>query len=233
MDVCKGNGRIEWFRGLLPPAARLITGYGMTETAGYVCALDWHDCAQPESSDLGALLPGAELRIVGAGGVDCPAGESGEVLVRGAGMFSGYYGEAPAAALNPDGWFATGDLGRLDAAGRFHFTGRKKDLLRVKGINVSPVEVENVLAAQPDVEAVYVVGLPADAVEQCLVALVVSAPGRQATTAELQAVATERLSHYKRPEEYIFIDRTEVPFSGTSKPQRHALAALAAGRRSS
>jgi acyl-CoA synthetase (AMP-forming)/AMP-acid ligase II len=112
----------------------------------------------------------------------------------------------------------------------FHFTGRSKDLLRVKGINVSPMEVEAVLGTHPAVEAVYVVGLPPDGLEQQLVALVVAKPDAQVTEAELQSVAAEALSHYKRPRRYVFIERSEVSLSGTSKPQRTALAELAAQR---
>jgi len=107
---------------------------------------------------------------------------------------------------------------------------RSKDLLRVKGINVSPIEVENVLAGHPAVEAAHVVGLPADGLEQEVVALIVSRSGAPLPEADLRALAAASLSHYKRPGRYLSIGPEEVPLGGTAKPQRAALAALAASR---
>ncbi len=227
--VRKGGGRVEWFGGALHPGARFITGYGMTEMAGYVTALDWRDSAEARRAQVGAALPGVEIRIVAGEGRPCPVGEVGEVRARGPGMFSGYYKRPPGTGIDADGCFRTGDLGRIDEAGTFHFVGRGKDLLRVKGINVSPLEVETILAAHPAVDGVYVVGLPPDGLEQTLVALVVAKAGAAgALEGELRALAHEQLSHYKRPERYVFLERDEVPLGGTSKPQRAALAALAA-----
>jgi acyl-CoA synthetase (AMP-forming)/AMP-acid ligase II len=230
--VHRGNGRVEWYAPHLDPErCRFITGYGMTEMSGYVTALDWRDPAPVRSAQLGTPLPGVSLRIVRAGGQACSPGESGEIWIRGPGLFAGYYKEPVGTSMSADGYLQSGDLGCIDAAGSFHFTGRVKDLLRVKGINVSPIEVETVLATHPAVEAVYIVGLPADSLEQELVALVVPRPSAGAhTEAELQQLARRALSHYKRPGRYLFIDRREVSLSGTSKPQRAALAELAAAR---
>jgi acyl-CoA synthetase (AMP-forming)/AMP-acid ligase II len=229
-NVRKGNGRLEWFAPHLDPRrARFITGYGMTEMAGYVTALDWSTAGEGHGH-LGRPLPGVEVRIVDAGGRHCAPDEVGEIRVRGPGLFSGYQKEAPGTGIDEKGFFLTGDLGLLDAAGRLRFVGRTKDLLRVKGINVSPVEVETVLALHPDVESVYVVGVPPDAMEQHVVALVVSRGDRTDLEAELRALAAEQLSHYKRPNAYVAIERADVPLSGTAKPIRDALALLAMRR---
>lgn len=218
--VHRGGGRVEWFQPYLDAQrTRFITGYGMTETAGYVTALDWRDEAAARAVRIGSPMPGVELRIV-----------DGEVRVRGPGLFSGYYRQPPGSGLDDDGFFRTGDRGRLADGGVFHFDGRSKDLLRVKGINVSPVEVESVLAGHPAVEAAHVVGLPADGLEQEVVALIVSRNAAPLPEAELRALAAAALSHYKRPGRYLSIGRDEVPLGGTSKPQRAALAALAAAR---
>ncbi|MFN8640284.1 MAG: class I adenylate-forming enzyme family protein [Candidatus Binatia bacterium] len=226
--VHRGGGRVDWFGGLLDgERTRLITGYGMTETAGYVTALDWRASADERATGIGSPLPGVELRIVAASGRQCDAGETGEVRVRCPGLFSGYHGQPAGTGLDEDGFFLTGDLGAIDAAGVFHFTGRSKDLLRVKGINVSPAEVEAVLAGHPAVEAAHVVGLPPDGLEQEVVALVVTRGGQPLPEAELRAHAAAALSAYKRPTRYVAIHRDEVPLGGTSKPQRAALAALA------
>jgi fatty-acyl-CoA synthase len=218
--VRRGGGRTEWFAPHLDPErVRFITGYGMTETAGYVAALDWQDSAEARRDQLGRLLPGVEIRIV-----------AGEIRVRAPGLFGGYYKEPARTGLDTEGFFCTGDLGRFDSqTGAFHFDGRSKDLLRVKGINVSPLEVETVLAGHPGVEAAYVVGLPPDGLEQRVVALIVpkdSPPPED----ELRGWVAQALSHYKRPERYLFIGREDVVLGGTSKPQRAELAALAARR---
>jgi fatty-acyl-CoA synthase len=229
--VRKGGGRSEWFRPYLDagPAA-MITGYGMTEAAGYVTALDWRDSPAVRASQIGRPLPGVELRIVDPSGALCPPGVEGEVRVRGPGLFSGYYKQPPGTGLDAAGFFCTGDLGSIDADGVFHFSGRSKDLLRVKGINVSPAEVESVLGTHPDVDAAYVVGLPPDGLEQELVALVVTRGAAPLPERELRALAAQELSHYKRPTRYVHLRRDEVPLGGTAKPQRAALAALAVQR---
>lgn len=230
-NVRRGNGRVEWFGGHLDPRrVKFITGYGMTEMAGYVTALDWRSVEEGQGH-LGTVLPGVELRIVDAAGRPRAPGEVGEIRVRGLGLFSGYQSEPPGTGLDEEGFLITGDLGRIEA-GNLHFVGRTKDLLRVKGINVSPVEVEDILGSHPDVEAVYVVGLPADAMEQRLVALVIGRSARAGLESELRAIAIDKLSHYKRPEEYLSIDRADVPLSSTAKPRRDALALLAERRSS-
>lgn len=229
--VRRGGGRVDWFAGLLDPDhTRLITGYGMTETAGYVTALDWRDSAAERATGIGAPLPGVALRIVASDGRRCAAGEVGEVRVRCPGLFSGYFRQEPGTGLDEDGYFRTGDLGSLEGDGTFRFSGRSKDLLRVKGVNVSPAEVETVLSAHPAVEAAHVVGLPPDGLEQDVVALVVVRGGEPLPEAALRAHAMANLSVYKRPAHYVPIRREDVPLGGTSKPQRAALAALAAAR---
>jgi fatty-acyl-CoA synthase len=229
--IRRGNGRTEWFAGQLPSAARFITGYGMTEMGGYVTALDAQDTEEARRSQMGKPLPGVEIRIVDAAGHPCPAGETGDIRVRGPGLFSGYHKEPADLGLDGDGWFVTGDLGSVDAGGVFHFAGRTKDLLRVKGINVSPIEVEGVLARHAQVEAAYVVGLPAGGMEQRVVALIVSRrEDASSLQAELDALARRQLSHYKRPEAYVFLKIEEVPLGATSKPQRAQLAEIAEKR---
>ena len=229
--VRRGGGRVEWFHPHLDAgAARLITGYGMTETAGYVTATDWRDPPEIRATQIGTPLPGVEIRIVDDDGASCAPGVVGEVRVRAPGLFSGYYKQPAETGLDADGFLCTGDLGCIDAAGQFQFSGRTKDLLRVKGINVSPAEVETVLASHPAVDAAYVVGLPPDGLEQDVVALIITRGDASLPESELRALAAEALSHYKRPARYLRVRRDEVPLSATSKPVRARLAALAVDR---
>jgi acyl-CoA synthetase (AMP-forming)/AMP-acid ligase II len=230
-EVRKGNGRVDWFAPYLTPErASFITGYGMTEMAGYVTALDWRDPIEVrQGAALGTALPGVEVRIADERGKPCDEGTTGEIRVRGPGMFSGYRGQAPGTGIDESGFFRTGDLGRMER-GRLYFVGRTKDLLRVKGINVSPVEVESVLAQHPAVENAYVVGLPAEGLEQQVVALVVVRGGRPLPEEDLRRLAAATLSHYKRPEIYIAVERCEIPLGATSKPRRQLLGEIAATR---
>lgn len=223
--IRRGGGRVDWYCPPLDwPDARFITGYGMTEMAGYVVALDWDDPIEIRQSQMGLPLPGVELRITNPD----PSSGIGEVHVRGPGLFSGYYREPPGTGLDVDGFFATGDLGRLEPNGTLYFSGRSKDLLRVKGINVSPLEVESVLQAHKSVENAYVVGVPFDGLDQTVVAFLISKPNALIVESEVADLAKEMLSHYKRPTHLLFISREQVPLGGTSKPQRRALAELAA-----
>lgn len=226
--VQKGGGRTAWYAPHLPKA-RLITGYGMTETSGYVVALSWRDSARVRATGLGKPLPGVTLKIAGDHGQGLPPGRIGEIRVRGPGLFCGYDGEPAGTNLDPHGYFFTGDLGFLDDKGQLHFVGRQKDLLRSKGVNVSPVEVENVLVAHPGIEAAFVVGLPPGESEQTIVAIVVSRDG-ESHEADWRAWCRKFLSVYKCPSAYVVVPRDKVPFGPTSKPQRTALAMLAAER---
>jgi fatty-acyl-CoA synthase len=229
--VHRGGGRTDWFAPYLDGEhCRFTTGYGMTETAGYVTALDWRDPAAVRAQEMGTTLPGVELRIVDADGAPCTPGERGEIRVRGPGLFSGYYKQPPRTGLDAEGFFITGDIGSIDSAGVFHFAGRSKDLLRVKGINVSPVEVETVLATHPAVDAAYVVGLPADGLDQEVIALIVLRDASPLPEEGLRALAARELSHYKRPAHYLAVARDAITLGATTKPQRAALAALAAAR---
>lgn len=229
--VRRGGGRVEWFHPHLDPEqTRLITGYGMTETAGYVTATDWRAPAAVREREIGTPLPGVRIRITDEQGQPCPPDVAGEIRIHTPALFSGYYKQPPGTARDEHGFLRTGDIGCFDAAGRFQFAGRTKDLLRVKGINVAPAEVEAVLGAHPDVDGVYVVGLPPDGLEQEVVALVVTRGDRPLPEAALRRAATDGLSHYKRPTRYLQISHRDVPLSATSKPQRAQLAALATAR---
>ena len=145
----------------------MITGYGMTETAGYVTALDWRDPPAVRATGSGTPLPGVELRIVDADGDGLRRRRSrARCACAAPGCSAATTNKPPAPGSMPKGSSAPATSAASMPTGAFHFSGRSKDLLRVKGINVSPVEVENVLGAHPAVEAVYVVGLPHDGLEQ-------------------------------------------------------------------
>ncbi len=144
-------------------AASVCNAYGLSEASPNVGMSDAADA--PEDRAEGWLLPhdGLEVRIADPGtGAPRPAGEPGEIRVRGWSLMRGYDAdpENTAKAVAPDGWLRTGDLGVADARGRFRMAGRLKDVFRVGGENVAPAEVEEALQAHPDVAVAQVVGVP-------------------------------------------------------------------------
>lgn len=176
----------------------LQNGYGLTETAAVVCQT-LIDEPRVDTS-VGRPLPGVRLRFVDAGRNDVAAGEVGEILVQGPNVIPGYYrnAESTRAAFTADGWFATGDLGYMDARGDVFIAGRSKDLIKRSGYNVYPIEVETALNAHPGVAICAVVGRPRGADEEVL-AFVQAREGVPLEAAELRAFLGARLAAYKRP----------------------------------
>ncbi len=199
---------------LLPPAlveqfqARfgkyVNNGYGLTETAGgCVFAVPNRPARVDEATAAlsnGVPVPGMDVRIVGDDGQDLPAGERGEILVKGPCVTPGYW-RNPAETANAihDGWFATGDIGLIDEEGMLYCVDRKKDLIVVSGFKVWPGEVEQVLLTHPAVREAAVVGV-ADAYRgESVKAYAVLRPGAQATAEQLASWCKERLAAYKTP----------------------------------
>jgi O-succinylbenzoic acid--CoA ligase len=199
-----------------PPALRaraedtgvhVVDAYGLSETWGGF-ALD------------GIPIEGAEVRTAA----------DGEILVRGLMVMRGYRLDPgrSQAAFDAEGWFRTGDIGTIDDDGRVHVTDRVKDLVISGGVNVSPTEVEAVLAQHPGVHDVSVVGVPDDEWGELVVAFVVPVPATPAPTlAELRDFARERLSGAKLPRAAHVV--SEIPRTTSGKPLRRLLRDRATG----
>ena len=160
------------------PFSTIITGYGLTE-GGTASATSPGDDVETIATTVGRARPGFELRIVDGEGHDVAPGEPGEILLRGASIMSHYLDdpEATAAALSPDGWLGTGDLGVIDDAGCLRIVGRAKDMFIVGGFNAYPAEIENLLSRHPDVAQVAVIGIPDHRLGEVGMAFVVPRPG--------------------------------------------------------
>jgi long-chain acyl-CoA synthetase len=186
---------------------KFAQAYGLTETTGGVVFLlpEDHDPNGPHPERLqaaGRAGPGVELRIVDLEtGKDRPIGQVGEVWVRAPEVMVGYWKlpEATEHAITPDGWFRSGDAGYLDADGYLYLEDRVKDMIITGGENVYPAEVENVLMSHPGVADVGVIGVPDEKWGEAVKAVVVRAPGSEATEKELIAYARDRMAHYKVP----------------------------------
>ena len=196
---------------------RPLERYGLTET-GFVLS-NLHD-GERLGGAVGYPLPGAEVRIVDPAGTPAPDGTVGEIVVRGPQVFAGYSGADTTDDFLPGGWFRTGDLGRrAPGTGAFSVTGRSKEMIITGGLNVYPVEVEQVLEAQPGVRAAAVAGRPSERWGEEVTAFVVA--DGPLDTAELAAAAAAELAPYKRPKRYVLVD--DLPRNHMGKVLRSRL----------
>jgi crotonobetaine/carnitine-CoA ligase len=204
--------------------------YGMTETIPAVLT-DRHP--EPGYDIMGTVTPGCTVDVVDAQGRPSPPDEVGEIVVsgrRGVELFAGYLDDPATTESSFDGeWFRTGDRAWRDEHDRFHFDGRRADVLKVSGENVSVVEVESVLAAHPDVLDSVVVGAPDPIRDEVPVAFVVpTAPPVDADefVAGLARWCEERLGKAKRPHRYHLVD--DLPRTSVGKIRKFLLADAAA-----
>ncbi|NYZ16540.1 acyl--CoA ligase [Azospirillum sp. RWY-5-1] len=203
----------------------VMTGYGMTETTTVVSRNRWDDPQEARFTTQGRPMPGVELRVVDPVSYETlPAGQSGEIWVRGYCVMAGYYKkpEETARVMHGDGWFRTGDLGAFTEDGRLVFKGRLGDGYKTRGFNVSPSEIEMALARHPAVAETAVVGIPDSDQGDIGIAYVIRSEGADADEAELVAFLRTQLASYKIPRHVFFVD--ELPLTaGTGKVQKFRL----------
>ena len=205
------------------PFESFITAYGLTECCGTATMCRREDPIEVVAATNGSALPGVELRVVEPSGANADSGAPGEVLVRGRNVTPGYWRdpEATATAIDADGWLHTGDLGTLDAHGNLKITDRIKDLFIVGGFNVSPAEVEQVMARHPAISEVSVVGVSDERLGDVPRAYVILKPGRDATESEIIEWCRERIANFKVPRAVVFADT--LPRSATGKVLKREL----------
>ncbi|WP_428425682.1 malonate--CoA ligase [Methylibium sp.] len=201
----------------------LLERYGMSETV----MLTSNPC-RPEDGErvggtVGRPLPGVALRVVDDGGVSQPAGEVGNIEVRGPNVFSGYWRmpEKTAEEFTADGWFRTGDVGRLDERGGLTIVGRSKDLIISGGYNVYPAEVEGYLNELPGVAESAVIGAPHPDLGEAVVAVVVPRPAAELDAGSLVAQLRTRIAGFKLPKRVFVVD--ELPRNAMGKVQKNLL----------
>jgi fatty-acyl-CoA synthase len=210
-------------------AAQICNVYGQTESYGNCCVTphDWP--LERRAACQGPPLPGVTVRIVDdASGSPLPTGEEGMIEVRGY-VMRGYIGASANqtdAVMTADGFFCTGDMGRLLPDGTLSFSGRVSEMIKKSGINISPAEVEDVLMRHPAVAMAGVVGVPDPIQGELLVAFVVPKPGETPTPAELAAHCRAIASRYKVPDRIEI--RETLPVTVTGKLMRRDLKQIAA-----
>jgi acyl-CoA synthetase (AMP-forming)/AMP-acid ligase II len=195
----------------------LYNGYGSSEAG--IATLAGPADLRVDPGTVGRPVPGVPVKILRADGGELPVGQTGLIFVGGPGHSAGYTGGESKEIR--DGLMNTGDLGHFSSDGLLHIDGREDDMIVSGGENVFPGEVENTLAAHPDVADVAVVAVPDEEFGQRLAAYVVAA-GDRPSDDELRSHVKERLARYKVPREFHFLD--ELPRNPTGKLLRKQLA---------
>ena len=198
---------------------RILERYGMSETL-----MNTSNPLHGErvAGTVGFALPGVEARVVDEDAARRPAGEVGDIEVRGPNVFKGYWRmpDKTAAEMRPDGFFRTGDLGVMDAHGRLSIVGRAKDLVISGGYNVYPKEVERLIDAMPEVAESAVIGVPHPDFGEGVVAVV--QPAADAVTlAAVSAALDGQLARFKQPKQVVCV--AELPRNAMGKVQKNVL----------
>jgi len=199
----------------------VIEAYGMTEAAHQMACNPLPP--RPRFAGSVGIAAGPEVGIMGDDGKILPAGELGEIVIRGRNVTSGYESnpEANAKAFT-NGWFRTGDQGILDEAGYLRLTGRLKELINRGGEKISPLEIDTVIMDHPAIAQVVTFGMPHDKLGEDVAAAVVLREGAACEERELRAFVSSRLADFKVPRKIVFL--TEIPKGATGKLQRIGLA---------
>lgn len=199
----------------------ILERYGMTETN--MNTSNPYD-GERRPGTVGFPLPGVELKITDPDqGRVLSQGEVGQIELRGPNVFKGYWQmpEKTAAELRPDGFFITGDLGRIDADGYLHIVGRNKDLIISGGYNIYPKEIELILDDQPGVLESAVLGVPHPDLGETVLGVIVAAPGQHPDLDQIATTAASTLARFKQPRKLILID--QLPRNTMGKVQKNIL----------
>ncbi|CAN5508369.1 malonyl-CoA synthase [soil metagenome] len=200
----------------------ILERYGMSETA----MLTSNPCqGERRGGTVGFALPGVSLRVMGDDGQPLPTGEIGHIQVKGPNVFQGYWRmpEKTAEEFTADGWFKTGDVGRIDVDGYITIVGRSKDLIISGGYNVYPAEIEGFINELPGVAESAVVGVPHPDFGEVGVAVLIARPGAALDAAQVVATLKASLANFKVPKQCFVV--SELPRNTMGKVQKNVLRA--------
>lgn len=209
--------QVEDLRNMVGGKTAVVTGYGLTETAGSVSCTRLDDPPEVVVKTVGRPLSNLDVRILDAEHRELPTGETGEIAVKGPQVMKGYYNnpEATAAAFTADGYLLTGDAGWLDEAGNIHIADRIKDMYIVGGFNCYPAEIENALLTMDGVAQVAVIGMDDDRLGQVGCAFIVRSAGSTISEQDVIAWSRNEMANYKVPRSVRFLDA--LPLNNTGK----------------
>ena len=213
--LSSGSGlQIEIFNAFKEKFGRmLIEGYGLSECSPVVAG---NSLENPKAGSVGKALPQVEVKIINNDGVELPNGEVGEIIVKGPTIMKGYWKlpkETDEALKN--GWFFTGDLGYIDKDGYIFIVDRKKDLILVKGMNVYPREIEELIYKIPGVEAAAVIGIPETDGDETIIAYLKKSDDANITEKSVKSFLKNNIANFKIPKHVYFA--TELPLTSIGK----------------
>ena len=199
---------------------KIQEGYGLTETSPVASAQpQWID---PKQGSIGRPIPGCEMKIFDDNDQEVPAGTEGEVVIRGRNIMKGYLNQPEATAqVMKNGWFHSGDIGRMDEDGDFYIVDRKKDMIIRGGYNVYPREVEEVLYAHPAILEASIIGIPDPHYGEEVKAVVALNPSSNASPEELIEYCKKHVAAYKYPRSVEIVP--ELPKGPTGKILRREI----------
>ena len=231
LHYCTSGGAalpVEVLRGFEEAfGCAVLEGYGLSETSPIA------SFNQPQrerkAGSVGTPVEGVEMKVVDNAGHEVGQGEVGEIVIRGHNVMKGYWNrpDATAEAIDPDGWFKTGDLGKLDADGYFFIVDRKKEMIIRGGYNVYPREIEEVIYEHPAVREAAVIGIPHAELGEEVGAAVALKAGASVSAAELREFVKALVAGYKYPRRVWFVD--ELPKGSTGKILRRMVEVPGAG----
>jgi long-chain acyl-CoA synthetase len=197
----------------------ILEGYGLSE-ASPVVSVNREEEQRPYS--VGPALPGVEVKVVDDNEVELPVGEVGELIVKGPNVMKGYWNMPEATNMTvKNGWLFTGDMAKLDEDGFIYIVDRKKDLIIVKGINLYPREIEELIYTYEGVEAAAVIGIPDKASGEVPVAYILPKEGAKLDAGKIKEYLKEHLANYKIPKHIYIVN--ELPLTATGKVLKRKL----------
>ena len=203
--------------------------YGLTETfasATYVIP----DEADPITDPGGYPMPGMRFRVVDpASGKTLGPNEKGEIAATGMQLMRTYYKKSPEECFDAEGYVRTGDEGYIDSRGRVHYTARLSNMIKTKGANVSPLEIEEVLNRWGRIKLPCVVGIPSEVRGEDVVACIVKRDDLDVTADEVMTYLRKELASYKVPRHVVFMKQEDIPLTGSNKPRLGDMRKIAAG----
>lgn len=210
---------------------RLPMSYGTTETMTINTSYSADTSPEQYAGSAGVPLPGNILKIIDPlTGAVVPRGSRGEICIKGPTLMLGYIGKAAEETFDDEGYFRTGDGGYVDEIGRLYWEGRLTEIIKTGGANVSPLEIDAVLALYPGVRRAQTVGVPHDTLGEMVVSCIVPQEGAALDEATIRAFLKERLASYKVPRRVLFFSEDEMAVTGNGKVKAGDLRELAAKR---
>ena len=205
--------------------------FGTTETMTICTAFDADTSEADYGGSAGAPLPGNSLKIVDPlTRAILPIGQHGEMCIKGPTLMTAYLGKAPEECFDAEGYYRTGDGGRVDEQGRFFWEGRLTDMIKTGGANVAPEEVDAAIATFPGVKRSQTVGVPDELLGEMVVACIVPVDGARVTESDLIAHLKARMASFKVPRRVLLLDEADFALTGNEKAKAADIRAVAVAR---